>query len=180
MYASDNVSIFDRFGGPFQKDSFEHLYKYYLKKVAVEYETSSSITTLRVQAFTPADAERINAELLKQSEALVNRLNVRGRQDLIAYAQSEVDEAKEKSRTAALALSAYRNTEGVVDPEKQATVQLQMISKLQDELIAARTQLLQLQVFTPDNPQIPVLRTRIKGLGREIDEQSGMVAGGRK
>jgi capsular polysaccharide transport system permease protein len=180
IYASDKVSIFDRFGGPFQRDSFEHLYKYYLKKVSVDYDTSSSITTLSVQAFTPADAERMNSELLKQAEVLVNRLNVRGRQDLISYAQSEVDEAKEKSRTAALALSAYRNTEGVVDPEKQATVQLQMISKLQDELIAARTQLLQLQVFTPDNPQIPVLRTRIKGLGREIDEQSGMVAGGRK
>jgi capsular polysaccharide transport system permease protein len=66
---------------------------------------------------------------------------------------------------------------GVVDPERQATVQLQMISKLQDELIASRNQLLQLRAFAPGNPQVPVLRTKISGLSRDINAELGKVAG---
>ncbi len=59
-------------------------------------------------------------------------------------------------------------------------MQLQMVSKLQDELIAAKTQLVLLRTLTPQNPQIPVFQTRIKELDREIGTQMGQVAGDRK
>jgi capsular polysaccharide transport system permease protein len=179
-YGDPSISIFDRFNSLGSGETFEDLYKYYGKKVAVDHETTSSITTLTVRAYSPEAARSFNEQLLEMAEATVNRLNERGRQDLIRFASAEVNLAKEKSRSAALALSAYRNREGVVDPEKQATTQLQMISKLQDGLIATKTQLMQLRAFTPDNPQIEVLEIRLKGLSREIDEQLGMVAGDRK
>ncbi len=73
---------------------------------------------------------------------------------------------------AALALAQFRNASGIIDPEKQAAVQLQMISKLQDELIGSRMQLLQLRAMAPENPQIPVLQARIAGLSRQIDSSS--------
>jgi len=179
-YTTPSVSIFNRFNPLGANNTFEDLYKYYEKKVSVDQDTASSIVTLSVRAFTPQDARHFNEQLLEMAEATVNKLNERGRQDLIRFAQREVSEAKQHSQDAALALSAYRNQEGVVDPEKQATVQLQMISKLQDELIATRTQLLELRAFAPQNPQIEVLNTRAKGLSSEIDEQLGLVAGDRK
>lgn len=178
-YSNSDISIFNRFNPFGWSGSREELYKYYKDKVKAEQDAVSSITTLQIRAFRPTDAQRINRSLLDQAETLVNRLNIRGRQDLIDYAYKEVEESKVKASNAALALSDYRNREGVVDPEKQATVQLQMISKLQDELIATKTQLLQLRAFTPGNPQIPVLQTRVSGLGQEINEQLGMVAGNR-
>ena len=55
-----------------------------------------------------------------------------------------------------------------------------MISKLQDELIASRNQLLQLRSFAPQNPQIPVLRTKIAGLSHDIDSELNKVAGNRQ
>jgi BexC/CtrB/KpsE family polysaccharide export inner-membrane protein len=67
-----------------------------------------------------------------------------------------------------------------VDPEKQANVQLQFVSKLQDELIGARLQLQQLQALAPENPQIPLLQTRIGGLTRQIDSELGRVAGSQR
>jgi len=179
-YGASSISIFDRFNSLGSGGTFEDLYNYYQKKVKVEHETSSSISTLTVRAYAPKDAQRFNKRLLEMAEATVNRLNQRGRQDLIRFATAEVSDAKEKARNAALALSAYRNREGVVDPEKQATVQLQMISKLQDELIATKTQLLQLRSMAPENPQIEVMDAKVKGLSREIGEQLGMVAGDRK
>lgn len=179
-YTRSQISFFDKFNSPVTGSSFEDLYKYYKRKVSVEHDTTSSITTLTVRAFTPQDARRFNEQLLEMAEAMVNQLNIRGRQDLIRFAQAEVDDAKQKARNAAAALSAYRNREGVIDPERQAQVQLQMISKLQDALIEANNQLLQLRAYTPQNPQIEVLSTRAKGLSREIDQQLGKVAGNSK
>ena len=179
-YASSSISIFDRFNPTGLRGSFEDLYRYYEDKVQVEHDSSSSITTLTVRAYDPHQAQRFNERLLEMAETTVNRLNVRGRQDLIRFAQAEVDDAKTKDREAAVALAAYRNQAGVVDPEKQAVVQTQMISKLQDELIATKTELLQLRKYTPRNPQIEVMQTRASGLEKEIGEQMRMVAGDRK
>ena len=55
-----------------------------------------------------------------------------------------------------------------------------MISKLQDLLIADQTQLTQIQDYTPNNPQIPAIKTRIASITREIERQSSMVAGAPK
>jgi capsular polysaccharide transport system permease protein len=179
-YSDNNISIVDRFGTLLTGRTFEDLFKYFKTKVKVERDSTSSITTLTVRAYTAEEALRYNRQLLEMAEGTVNRLNERGRQDLIRFASTEVEAAKEKSRTAALALSAYRNREGIVDPEKQAAVQLQMISKLQDELISTKTELLQLRAFTPTNPQIPVLETRVDGLSHEMESELGKVAGNQR
>lgn len=176
-YSAPSISVFNRFPGILGGSKFEDLYEYYQKKVDVRYETSSSIVTLRMRAYTPQDARRFNEQLLEMAEATVNKLNERGRQDLIRFAQREVNEAKAFSQKSALALSTYRNAVGIVDPEKQATVQIQMISKLQDELIATRTQLAETRTVSPQNPQIEVLAARAQSLNEEINKQLGLVAG---
>ena len=177
-YTLPIISFFDRFN-PFGWDgSFEDLYDYYLGSVGVEHDATSSITTLSVSAFSPGDAERMNQRLLVQSERLVNRLNARGQNDLIQFAQREVGEARRAASEASSSLAAFRNRSGVIDPERQAAVQLQMISKLQDELIGAQVTLQQLRSLAPENPQISVLTTRIASLEQQIAVQSGRVAGG--
>jgi len=177
-YGSSAISVFDRYNASGMDGAFEDLYKYYKKKITVGHDTTSSIVTLEVRAYTPSEAHRFNERLLEMAEATVNKLNTRGRQDLIRFAQTEVDESRKKAQDAAIALAAYRNREGVVDPERQATIQLQMISKLQDELISARTQLRELRAFAPQNPQIAALETRVSGITAEIADQSKQVAGG--
>jgi capsular polysaccharide transport system permease protein len=176
-YSGPSISLLDRFNSLGFGGSFEDLYRYYRKEVSIQHDSTSSISTLTVRAYSPEAAVKFNRELLELAEATVNRLNERGRQDLILFAQAEVDDATAKSRDAALNVARFRNVSGVVDPEKQATVQLQMISKLQDELIASRNQLLQLRAFAPANPQIPILRTKIAGLARDIDVELNKVAG---
>ena len=179
-YTAPGISIFDRFN-PLEWDaSFEKLFKYYTNRVQVTSDSRSAISTLVVRAYSSQDAFKLNSRLLQLAEDMVNRLNTRGREDLIKYAQTEVDAAKQQARTASLALAAYRNQQGVVDPQQQAAIQLQMVSKLQDELITVKSQLIQLRAFTPENPQIPVLEKRSRILSEEIYEQTGRVAGDNK
>ena len=177
-YTGPQISIFDRFNPLGLGNSFEDLFDYYRGKVGVEHNATSSITTLTVEAFTPEDAYRFNRRLLEQAEGLVNRLNTRGQADLVQYAEREADEAKQAGQIASQQLARFRDRRGVIDPERQAAVQLQMVSKLQDELIGARTQLLQLRALAPENPQVPLLENRVASLTREIDAALGRVAGG--
>jgi capsular polysaccharide transport system permease protein len=176
-WGGHQISIFNRFDPFGWSGSFEDLYKYYGNKVVASYDPETAITTLTVRAFGPRDAQAMNARLLQGAEALVNDLNERSSEDLVRYAGREVAEAREAAASAALALSNYRNRAGVIDPERQATVQLQMISKLQDELIGARMQLIQLSTAAGQNPQIPLLKIRVAGLQKEIEQQLGKIAG---
>jgi capsular polysaccharide transport system permease protein len=177
-YANTNVDRISRFAGLDPDNSFEALHRYYKKMVTVQTDSTSSISTLSVKAFTAQDAVNANKLLLEQSEILINGLNERGRQDMIKFSVTEVAQAESKVKAAALALSRFRNQEGVVDPERQATVQLQQLAKLQDELIATTTQLAQLKAFTPQNPQIPSLENRAKTLQSEIVKETSKVVGG--
>lgn len=177
-YSDSSIFFLDRFNSFGLSPEFENLFRYYLKKVSISSDASTSIATLTVRAYDPESAQKFNAQLLGIAEATVNRLNTRGRRDLVDLTKQEVTEARANARQASAALSGYRNRAGVVDPEKQATIQLQMISKLQDELVTARTQLREVQDLAPDNPQIPVLQSRIRELTQEIGAQSNQVAGG--
>jgi capsular polysaccharide transport system permease protein len=179
-FASPSVDRISRFAGLDFDDSFEALHRFYQKMVTVQSDSTSAVSVLTVRAFTPTDAVNANRLLLEQSEALVNRLNERGRQDMIGFATAEVKEAEMKAKAAALAVSTYRNTQGVVDPERQATVQLQEVSKLQQELIATTIQVAQLQSTTPANSQIPALRNRALTLRQEMDKQISRVTGGER
>lgn len=177
-FSNPKISIFDRFNPLGWSGSMESLYKYYLDKVAVNYDATSTVTTLQVRAFSAKDAYRFNSLLMQRAEDLVNRLSMRAQDDLVRLARSEVDGAKAQVAETAIALAAFRNRNKIVDPENQASIELQMIAKLQDELISTRMQLTQLRRLTPDNPQIETLESTAASLQREIDAHTAKVVGG--
>jgi capsular polysaccharide transport system permease protein len=177
-FSSKRVDVFNRFPGLDWNDSFEALYKYYQKHVSVQIDSASSIATLTTRAYTSEDSLRMNQLLLEMSEVLINRLNERGRQDMISFAIQEVADAEKKSKAAALALASYRNEKGVIDPEKQSPTSLQQIAKMQDELIATKNLLAQVHLVAKDNPQIQTLELSAKSLKTEIDAENIRVAGG--
>lgn len=176
-FSAPPVDRISRFAGVDGDDSFEALHLYYQKKVAVQLDTSSSITSLTTRAFSAQDAHAINRRLLELSEELVNKLNERGRQDMIRFAAREVAEAEKKATAAALALASFRNQQGVIDPERQTAIPLQQIAKLQEELLNTRSQIAQLEKLAKDNPQIPVFRQRERLLEKEIGAETTRVAG---
>jgi ABC-2 type transport system permease protein/capsular polysaccharide transport system permease protein len=175
-YSNPDIFFLNRFGGLFG-NSREELYEHFKEKVAITEGTGTQVTTLTVRAFVPLEAQLINQRLLAQSEQLVNSLSERAQTDALRIAQEEVDEASARARGAALELANFRDNQGIVDPEQQSQVGLQMISKLQDELIAARTQLRQLQTYTPEASQIPFLQTQIRAVEREIEQSRNALAG---
>ena len=171
----DVMRRFDPFGWD---GSREALFQYYPRRVGVVVDPASGITTLTASAFAPEQALQINEILLGEAEKLVNTLNDRARGDLIKFAESEVAVAEEKAKAAAAAVSAYRNTESVVDPEKQTELHFAHISRLQEELMRTESQLTQLRVFAPDSPHPPALQLRVQTLQTEIAKEMEKITGG--
>ncbi len=177
-YSDSAIDTYRRFPGMYWwDDSTENFYGYYQKMVGVQLDSASSIITLTTRAFAADTAWSINQRLLELAEDLVNRLNERGRQDLIDYAAREVAVAEERAKATALALADYRNDQGVIDPEKQSSIPFQQVAKLQEELIATKAQILQLQKLASDNPQLPVLQQRARLLDREMEAEMHRIAG---
>jgi capsular polysaccharide transport system permease protein len=176
-FSADAVDVFNRFPTLGWDRSFEALHKHYLRHVNIEYDSVSSISVLRVRAYTAKDAVRINDMLLAMGERLVNNLNTRSRKDLISVAEQEVGAAEERAKSAAVALSSYRADRGVFDPDRQGSLQLQGVARLQDELLAAEGQLAQITQVAPRNSQIPVLTNRIDVLRKAIAAETAKVVG---
>jgi len=180
IYNRPEADMFSRLSSGVGSTSFEDLFEYYQSRITIENVNKSTVTLLKTQAFRPEDARWINEQLLQQSEALVNRLNQRSRADTVSYAEKEIAAARRRSNEAAVALAAFRNANGIIDPDKQALVSMQMISKLQDELIAANTLLVQTRRLAPRNPQIEAYEARAEAIQQEIKRQTQLLAGGQQ
>lgn len=179
-YKGDHIFFFDRFAPFGIDDSFEDLVDYFENKVLLTNDSRTLVTTLETRAYDAKSAYTFNKKLLAMSEDMVNQLNVRGRADIVASAESEVARAKRQAQDAAAALGRYRDRTGVVDPAAQGSMQLAMISKLQDQLIATRTELAQLEQLAPENPRIPVLKRQISEIRGEISNETGKMVGSKR
>ncbi|OXJ19157.1 hypothetical protein [Burkholderia sp. AU6039] len=178
-FQSGSIDFMNRFSVLGFGDSLEEFYLYYGNKIVdAKVDTDSPIVTLNTHAYDAHLAWTMNKRLLELSERIINQMNVRARSDLINAAQRDVDQAKEYDRIATLALARYRNTAGVIDPERQSTIPLQQVGKLQDDLIATRVQIAQMERLSPANPGLPTLRDRAKLLQEAIDQVNQRVAGG--
>jgi len=177
LFSRPSVDFVNRFSSWGFEKSFESFYIYYQKHVSVDYDSTSSISTLTVRAYSAKDAQQINDLLLRMSERLVNNLNDRSRQDLIQVAQQEVLRAEQADSQAALALSNYRAGRTVFDPTAQSALQLQSVSKLQADLIATEAQVEQLQQVAPKNSQIAPLIGYADTLRKAIASETGKVTG---
>lgn len=168
---------FWRFPGPLLGHDQEDLYRYYRRLVSLDYNSSTNVSTLTVQAFRPDDAVRIADTLIGGAEALLNRMNERARADAIRVAEAEVAESRAAALAAEDAMTEYRNREQVVDPLQLSQTVLATISKLTEDLVTAAAEFDVAVHEAPHSPQLPALRGRIEALQTQIDHERGVLAG---
>lgn len=177
-FADPKIDAVNRFPGlEWWDQSFEALHRHYLRHVAIEYDTVSSISVLRVRAYNAEQAQKINAQLLEMGERLVNNMNTRSRQDLIKVAEQEVRIAEDRAKEAAASLSSFRSDRAVFDPDRQSAIQLQSVARLREELLAAESQLEQVRRVSPKNPQIGGLEQRVDSLRKAVADENARVLG---
>ncbi len=157
----------------------ERLLRYYRRRVTLHYDIETGVSTLRVLAFRPGDAQAITAELLRMSEELVNRFSLRSIEDGMRAARQEVAAGEARVLAAREALVVFREREQALDPTQSAVGAIQRIQGLEQALGQARAELQERRSFMrPDNPQIQVLNNRIAALTQQITTERGRVTRG--
>lgn len=178
MLSRPEGDFLSRFPGLlFWRKDFEALYKTYGNFVSVEVDGENGIATLRVEAYRPADAQRIASALMAASEQLINDLNARARRDALATFQHEVDVSQQHLATIGNELTDYRIKANMLDPKAEAAGPFALLGELNKEEAAAKGQLTDVLKNSPRSPQIGLLRTRLASIDKLIDEERTKITG---
>lgn len=157
----------------------EFLLRYYKHQVDVYYDTETGITTLKSRAFRPQDAYLLTRTLLNLGEQRVNEMNIRGFSDAVALSRRQLDEAERSLSQVQAQMTRFRQSERDVDPAGSAQAQIGLVSRLSQELSAARSQLATTQALIgPGSPQVEALRQQIRSLEAQVAAQNGRLTGG--
>jgi capsular polysaccharide transport system permease protein len=166
-----------RFPRPFQSANIESLNKAFGRFASVEYNLQTGITTLTVRAFRPEDAQRLAQAMMDRSEAWVAGLNERALKDQVAQAQRQVDDAEGAVAKAQAALTLYRNDKRMIDPDKSATADLELLSHLEAQVDALKAQRNAVAASASQSPQLPLLDKQIAAFQGQIDGERASQAG---
>jgi capsular polysaccharide transport system permease protein len=166
-----------RFPNFLTRNNKEALYRHFLWMTSSSYDNGTGVSTLKVEAFSPRDAQRMAIALLDAAEALVNRLNERARRDAIGSAEAEVDRMRARVFAAQAALMAFREQQHLIDPSQATVAVLGTIAKLSVEATQLSVQLSELSKSSPDAPQVSALRTRRTALDGQIAIERRRLAG---
>jgi BexC/CtrB/KpsE family polysaccharide export inner-membrane protein len=177
MLGRPELDFIARFPRPFEKDSFENLFRAYPRFVNVGYDATTGISTLTVQAFRPGEAAAVANALLDGGERVVNRLNDRAAQDAVDEGKRQIAEAENSVASAEQALTDFRNREELIDPQRSSIVGLDLIGKLESDLDTLRAQRAALAASAPESPQLPVFDAQIRGFETQVEDERTQMAG---
>jgi capsular polysaccharide transport system permease protein len=177
MYSRPQADFLARFPSIIFGRTDEELYEYYQRMITVIHSEKTGITTLKTYAFTAGDAQRIAQALLRQGEALINRINRRIQSDAIANSERRLEAARAKVVEAQTALVTFRNTELTIDPEKSAVALMDLIGRLAAELGLVQAQMTQLNQSATGSPTLTALQVRASALETQIREERLKISG---
>jgi capsular polysaccharide transport system permease protein len=177
ILARKGADPFNRFPNFYTRNNREGLYRHFLNFVDVHVESDSGIATLKVRAFTPEDAQRVARAMLADAEKFVNRLNTRVYRDTLALANRAVDEERQKFADVEERLTAYRNEQKVIDPNREAAAALGRLGTLMASLSQAESALSREVAETPRSPQIASMSASVQSLRDEIAKLRDQISG---
>lgn len=159
--------------------SIEDLIWYWQRVVRVSYDSGSGLLELQVRAYDPEVAQQIAQEIVAESQKMINALNAQAREDMMRYAQEDLDEAVERMKRARQALTHFRTRTQIVDPESDIRGQMGVINTLQQQLAEALIELdLLSDTANPSDPRVIQAQRRIEVIRERLGTERQAFARG--
>jgi len=177
IFTRPDADWLSRFPRPWRNDTFEALYSYYEDRVTVSIDSRRGIMVLKVSTFRPDDSRLLGKTLLTLAEEMVNRMNDRARADTVSETRRVVTEAEIRLVDVQRRVTFFRNTELIVDPIRQSTLQLGTIASLAKELAQVEAQLGQTSKLSPSSPALSSLEALRVSLHSQIAAERNKLAG---
>lgn len=177
MLGGPRVDALSRFPQIGESDSAEGLRKTLRRFVSVGYDSTTGISTVRVQAFSPRDAQALASALLDGGEQVVNQMNARAAADSVADARAAQAQARARLAEAQRATTEFRNAQQLIDPGSSAAISAELITRLLANVAELRAEREQIAAGAPDSPQLPVLDRRIASFEQQLSAERAKLAG---
>lgn len=177
ILASPKADFINRFPNFYTRDTREKLYQHFQNFVQLNINNDSGIAKLSTIAFTPQDALSLNKAMLRDAERFVNRLNTNVFADALSLAAREVANQKAQLNAAEARLTAFRDSQNVLDPNKEVAEAVQRIGILMQRLSQAESDLAQTRALAPNSPQIESTTGQVKALQNQIAAERGKLVG---
>ncbi len=141
-------------------------------------DPDSGIVTFTVRAYTPEMAQKITSHVLKQSEALVNAMNERAREDAMKLAGEEVKRAQARLMKSQKALETFRDEHAEIDPKATASGLLTLVMDLEGQRATLKAQISEMAAYMrPDAPALKTLKTRLAAVEKQLSGEKQRLAG---
>ena len=141
-------------------------------------DPDSGIVTFTVRACTPEMAQKITSHVLKQSEALVNAMNERAREDAMKLAGEEVKRAQARLMKSQKALETFRDEHAEIDPKATASGLQTLVMDLEGQRATLKAQISEMAAYMrPDAPALKTLKTRLAAVEKQLSGEKQRLAG---
>lgn len=141
-------------------------------------DPDSGIVTFTVRAYTPEMAQKIASHVLKQSEALVNAMNERAREDAMKLADEEVKRAQARLTKSQKALETFRDEHAEIDPKATASGLQTLVMDLEGQRATLKAQISEMAAYMrPDAPALKTLKTRLAAVEKQLSGEKQRLAG---
>ncbi len=159
----------DYFASVDSEAPIEDLVDYWREMVTTEFDKYSGIITLTVRAFRPEDSVTVAQKVIGYSEALVNDLSRRAREDAVSEAESEVARAENRLRLSRRAVARFRGEERRLNPVETAKAREKIIAELEGERAKLETQRSAVISMSPNSPRLTSIESQIQAVVKQIE-----------
>lgn len=175
LYRDPKADYFSALGRDATREEF---LEYYQNHVHVHLDDTSSIITLRVQAFGPEAAKQISDAVIRESDRFVNVLSNRVANEQLGFVAHELDEARHVLQQAKAKLSSFQDRHTVLDPAEQAQATATLVGTMESELARLETEQKGLLAYLKDTaPQLTTLNARMDSIKSQIASERRKVVG---
>ncbi|MCY1740358.1 capsule biosynthesis protein [Ensifer sp. SL37] len=136
MFAPQGIDAIASFDTDGPKEGF---LDYWKKQVSVYIDGPSGIVTLKVRTFRPENSLQLALAIVEESEALINEMSTRARNDVLRSVRDEVENAGKTYGGALAELSKFQHESGILSPEAQAEETGKLLAKLLAEKLEIET-----------------------------------------
>lgn len=141
----------DPFFNLFGWSSQEQFQEYFRNRVGILFDDISSLLRIRVEAFEPEMAEAVASEILSESERFVNEFSRRMAREQMAFAEKELQKARDRYQEAKKALIEFQRRHNLLDPLAEAQATVSLTSQLEAEIARLEAELRNLRSYLKDN-----------------------------
>ena len=141
----------------------------------------NGIVTYQIKAYDPKMAQAICAEVLRQSEGLINEMNERARKDTVELAQKEVDLARDRVEKSQKSLEAFRDAHKELDPQATATGLQTLVMQLEGERAKIKAEIADAKTYMQENaPAMVSMKSKLAGIEQQLDKEKARLVGTRE